>query len=294
MDENENLDLNTEETIEETVNEDGSPADNADNEQDPAVDDPTSENVQDDEETENFLGTFKTKEDADKGFKSAQAKITEQANRIKELESKLNPDTSQQLPDVDKAIADIKTRVNAEYGERLRGLGIKYSSYMPEDAVINTIDDIVRNLPPLDAAKFVNELNAIQSDCNGKLQKEIEFAQKDAVEKFEAIKTADKERYKDNEAVFNAWYNPPQTIEEVALLVENVKKQAIEDYIKEQSAKREDNNHKSKLSTTANSANKKFNDGHIFTRSEIAKMSDAEFAKHESEISRQVAEGLVL
>lgn len=293
MDENENFDLNTDETIEETVNEDGSPADNTDNEQDPAVDDPTSENVQDDEENENFLGTFKTKEDADKGFKSAQAKITEQANRIKELESKLNPDTSQQLPDVDKAIADIKTRVNAEYSERLRGLGVKYSSYMPEDAVINTIDDIVRNLPPLDVAKFVNELNAIQSDCNGKLQKEIELAQKNAVEKFEAIKTADKERYKDNETVFNAWYNPPQTIEEVALLIESVKKQAIEDYIKEQSAKQEDNTHKNKLSTTANTANKKFNEGHIFTRKEIANMSTKEFLKYEKMIDAQIAKGLV-
>lgn len=293
MDENENFDLNTDETIEETVNEDGSPADNTDNEQDPAVDDPTSENVQDDEENENFLGTFKTKEDADKGFKSAQAKITEQANRIKELESKLNPDTSQQLPDVDKAIADIKTRVNAEYSERLRGLGVKYSSYMPEDAVINTIDDIVRNLPPLDVAKFVNELNAIQNDCNGKLQKEIELAQKNAVEKFEAIKTADKERYKDNETVFNAWYNPPQTIEEVALLIESVKKQAIEDYIKEQSAKQEDNTHKNKLSTTANTANKKFNEGHIFTRKEIANMSTKEFLKYEKMIDAQIAKGLV-
>lgn len=292
MDENENLDLNTEETIEETVVGENTP-DNTDNVDDPTVDDPTS-NGENDEGNENFFGNFKTKEDAESGYKSAQAKITEQANEIKKLKEQLNPDTSNQLPDTEKIIADVRDKINTEFGERLRGLGVKYSSYMPEGAVINTIDDIVQNLPPLDAAKFVTELNAIQNDCNGKMQREIDAVQKDAIKKFEDIKQADKERYKDNEIVFNAWYNPPQTIEGVAELVENVRKQAIEDYIKEQAATREDNTHKNKLSTTANSGTKKFNDGHIFTRKEIDKMSNAEFAKYEAEISRQVAEGLIV
>lgn len=293
MDENENLELEANETIEETDNG-GKAPDTTDNAANPAVDDPTSGNADNDGESENFLGTFKTKEDADKGFKDAQAKITQQANEIKELKKQLNPDTSIQLPDVDKEVADVKAKVNAEYGERLRGLGVKYSSYMPQDAVINTIDDIVQNLPPIDAARFMNELNAIQGDCNAKLQKAIGDVKQNALTKFEEIKAKDKERYKDNEIVFKAWYNPPQTIEGVAELVENVKKAAIENYIKEQAAKKEDNAHKDKLSTTANTANKKYNDGHIFTRKEIDKMSMTEFAKYEAEIGRQVAAGLIV
>lgn len=292
MDENENLENQTEETIEETDNGNDTP-DTTDNADGSAVNDTTSDGENDEGSEENFLGNFKTKEDADKGFKSAQAKITEQANEIKKLKEQLNPDTSNQLPDVDKAIEEVRNKVNVEYGERLRGLGVKYSSYMPEDAVINTIDDIVQNLPPIDAARFMNELNAIQGDCNAKLQQQIGEVKQNALTKFEEIKQADKERYKDNEIVFNAWYNPPKTIEGVAELVENVKKLAIENYIKEQAAKQEDDNHKGKLNTSATQRGKNFNDGHIFTRAEIDKMSDADFAKYEAEISRQVAAGLI-
>jgi len=294
MDGNENLELNTEETIEETETETDAPEDDEDNAEDPAVDDPTSDGEDDEEIEENFLGTFKTKEDADKGFKSAQAKITEQANKIKELEAKIKgSDTQQSLPDVDQEIAKARQNVFAEYNNRLRGLGVKYSSYIPNDVQINSIEDIVANLPPIDAARFMNEFNAIQNECNGKLDKEIADIRSNANAKYEEIKAADKERYKDNELVFNAWYNPPETIEGVAELVENVRKKAIEDYIKEQAAKQEDEKHKGKLNTTANTNTGKFKDGHIFTRSEIDKMSDAEFAKNEEEISRQVAAGLI-
>jgi len=292
MDENENLDLNTEETIEETDNGNDTP-ENTDNVEDPAVDDPTSDGENDEGQEENFLGTFKTKEDADKGFKSAQAKITEQANKIKELEAKINGSETSSLPDLNEEVAKAKQAISAEYNNRLRGLGVKYSSYIPNDVQINSIEDIVANLPPIDAARFMNEFNAIQNECSNKLNNDIATIKKNITAKYEEIKAADKERYKDNETVFNAWYNPPETIEGVAELVENVRKQAIEDYIKEQAAKQEDEKHKNKLSTTANTSNKKFNDGHIFSRTEIDKMSNAEFAKYEAEISRQVAAGLI-
>ena len=292
MDENENLDLNTEETIEETDNGNDTP-ENTDNVEDPAVDDPTSDGENDEGQEENFLGTFKTKEDADKGFKSAQAKITEQANKIKELEEKINGSETSSLPDLNEEVAKAKQAISAEYNNRLRGLGVKYSSYIPNDVQINSIEDIVANLPPIDAARFMNEFNAIQNECSNKLNNDIATIKKNITAKYEEIKAADKERYKDNETVFNAWYNPPETIEGVAELVENVRKQAIEDYIKEQAAKQEDEKHKNKLSTTANTSNKKFNDGHIFSRTEIDKMSNAEFAKYEAEISRQVAAGLI-
>lgn len=292
----ENNEIETEETIEETDQGTDAPDDeNADNVDDPTVDDPTSEKGDNDgAEDENFFGTFKTKEDADKGFKSAQAKITEQANRIKELEALQKKADAPTVPNVDQEVKNVTAKVNAEFGERLRGLGVKYSSYIPNDVQINTIDDIVANLPPQDASKFTAELIAIQNDCNGKLQKEINSVHENAKAKYEEIKNADKERYKDNEIVFNAWYNPPETIEGVAELVENVRKQAIEDYIKEQTAKKEDEQHKSKLSTNVNSSSKKFNEGHIFTRAEIGKMKPSEFAKWEAEISRQVAEGLIV
>jgi hypothetical protein len=76
-------------------------------------------------------------------------------------------------------------------------------------------------------------------------------------------------------------------------LVENVKKQAIADYIKEQAAKAEDDKHKGKLDTAGNSK-AKFHKGHIFTREEIGRMTPEEFAKNEAEISKQVAAGQVL
>lgn len=294
MDENENLDLNADETIEETVTGDDVPEDDEDNTEDPTVDDPTSDSEDDEGQEENFLGNFKTKEDADKGFKSAQQKITEQANEIKELKAKINGSDNNSIPDLNVEVEKVRQVVFSEYNNRLRGLGVKYSSYIPNDVAINSIEDIVANLPPIDAARFMNEFNAIQNECNHKLNKNVEEVKKNITAKYEEIKAADKERYKDNELVFNAWYNPPETIEGVAELVENVRKKAIEDYIKEQAAKQEDDKHKKKLSTTANTSNKKFNDGHIFTRKEIDKMSNAEFARYEAEISRQVAAGLVV
>lgn len=263
--------------------------DEEDKSEDEDTNDPTSS---EDEENENFLGTFKTKEDADKGFKDAQAKITTQANEIKELKKQLNIQDTNSLPNVDKEIEAVRQKVNQDYAHHLQGLGYKYSSYIPSDAVINTIDDIVANLPPQQASQFTAELLGIQNNCNAQLEKEIASVRNNATAKFEEIKARDKERYKDNPMVFNAWYNPPETIEGVAELVENVRKQAIEDYIKEQAAKQEDDAHKKKLVTNANSK-AKFKDDHIFTRAEIDKMSDREFAKYEDIISKQVAAGLV-
>lgn len=251
--------------------------------------DPTSS---DEEENENFLGTFKTKEDADKGFKDAQAKITEQGNRIKELEKQLNIQDTNSLPDVDREIEAVHQRVNKDYAHRLQGLGYKYSAYIPSNAVINSIEDIVANLPPQQASQFTAELMNIQTVCNNQLQNEVNKVRNNATAKFEELKAKDRERYKDDLMVFNAWYDPPETIEGVAELVANVRKQAIEDYIKEQAAKQEDDAHKKKLVTNANSK-AKFKDDHIFTRAEIDKMSDREFAKYEDIISKQVAAGLV-
>lgn len=294
MDENEvienQFDDETIEEVEETtedpeVDED----DNEDKSEGGNADDPTSS---EDDENENFLGTFKTKEDADKGFKDAQAKITEQGNRIKELEKQLNVNNTNSLPDVDKEIQAVQAKVNQDYAQRLQGLGYKYSSYIPNDAVINTVDDIVANLPPQQASQFTAELLNIQNNCNARLQNEVNKVKTNATAKFEELKAKDKERYKDDIVVFNAWYDPPETIEGVAELVTNVRKQAIEAYIKEQAAKQEDDAHKKKLETNANSK-AKFKDDHIFTRAEIAKMSDREFAKYESKISEQVAAGLV-
>ena len=260
-----------------------------DKSEDDDADDPTSS---EEEENENFLGTFKTKEDADKGFKDAQAKITTQANEIKELKKQLNIQDTNSLPNVEREIQAVQNKVNQDYAHRLQGLGYKYSSYIPSDAVINSVDDIVANLPPQQASQFTAELLNIQNTCNARLQNEINNVKNNATAKFEEIKAKDKERYKDDLMVFNAWYDPPETIEGVAELVANVRKQAIEDYIKEQAAKQEDDAHKKKLVTNANSK-AKFKDDHIFTRAEIEKMSDREFAKYEAKISEQVAAGLV-
>ena len=296
MDENEvienELDDETIEEVDETTDDpdlDEEIDDEEDKSEGDDADDPTSS---EDEENENFLGTFKTKEDADKGFKDAQAKITTQANEIKELKKQLNQQDTNSLPDVNREIQAVRQKVNKDYEHHLQGLGYKYSSYIPSDAVINTIDDIVANLPPQQASQFTAELLNIQNTCNTQLEKEIASIKSNANAKFEELKAKDKERYKDDMTVFNAWYDPPETIEGVAELVANVRKQAIEDYIKEQAAKQEDDAHKKKLVTNANSK-AKFKDDHIFTRAEIEKMSDREFAKYEAKISEQVAAGLV-
>lgn len=275
------------ETIEEVeeITEEPEETDNLD------VDFTDDTTLSDDETIENFLGTFKTKEEADKGFKEAQAKITEQGNRIKELENQLNINENS-IPNVNKEIEGAKQKINALYNSRLQGLGYKYGSYIPDEVQINQIDDIVENLPPQQAAQFTAELINIQNECNANLKAEIEDIHNNANAKFEEIKERDKERFKDNEIAFNAWYNPPETIDDVAQLIENVRKQAVEDYIKEQAVKQEDERHKSKLDISVN-GKAKYKDNHIFTREEIGKMSDSEFAKYEEKISQQVAMGLI-
>lgn len=292
MDVNEVIEEQTnDETIEEVEDITDEPENTDNSDVDPA-DDTTSS---DEEETENFLGTFKTKEDADKGFKDAQAKITEQANRIKELENAAKKQETDTLAveNVERRVAAVRQTVIAEYNQRLQGLGYKYGSYIPNDAVINSEQDIIQNLPSEQAAQFVAELINIQNDCNMKLKNQTNAVYGEVNKAYEETKAKDKERYKGNEVVFNAWYNPPETIEDVAQLVENVKKQAIEDYIKEQAAKQEDEKHKNKLNTSAN-GKAKFKEDHIFTRDEIGRMSDQEFAKYEEKISQQVAAGLVV
>ena len=239
------------------------------------------------------MGTYKTREEAENGFKSAQAKITEQGNRIKELEAKINKQDAPQLPDIHKEVAAVQQKINAEYSERLKGLGVKYSSYLPDDVEVNTIDDIVANLPSQASAKFMAEFKDIQAEYNDKLKTGIDDVHRNANAKFEELKASDKERYKDNEVVFNAWYNPPKTIEELSELVATVKKQAIEDYVKEQAAKNEDTDHKKRLGNGGSGSKGSYDDGHIFTRQEIGKMSAAEFAKYEKVISEQVAKNLV-
>lgn len=256
---------------------------------------PTSQNdVNNTTATEqNYLGTFKTREEAENGFKSAQAKITEQGNKIKELEAKMQKADAPQLPDVNKEVAAVQEKINSEYSERLKGLGVKYSSYLPDEVEVNTIDDIVANLPSQVAAKFMSEFKDIQAEYNGKLNKSIGDVYQNANAKFEELKALDKEKYKDNEVVFNAWYNPPKTIEELSKLVADVQKQAIENYVKEQAAKTEDADHKKRIENGGSGSGGNFGKDHIFTRTEIDKMSDAEFLKHQTEISRQVAAGLV-
>ena len=280
-----------------TASNDPNPDENnagVDKSNDTTFNDPTSTNENNDAgEEKNYLGTFKTREDAENGFKSAQAKITEQGNKIKELEAQINKADAPQLPDVNKEVATVQQKINTEYAERLRGLGVKYSSFLPDDIDINTIDDIVANLPPTDAARFTAEFKDIQAEYNNKLNQEIDGVYKTANAKFEEIKAADKEKFKDNDVVFNAWYNPPKTIDEVAELVANVKKQAIEEYIKEQAANTEDKNHKNRLNGVGGNSQTRYGEGHIFTRQEIDKMSSAEFAKLERIISEQVAKGLV-
>jgi len=268
--------------------------DTTDNVDNSAANDTTSNTANDDASVENYLGNFKTREDAENGFKSAQAKITEQGNRIKELEAKINKSDAPQMLDVKKEVATVQQKINTEYSERLQGLGVKYSSYLPDDVEVNSIDDIVANLPSQAAAKFMSEFKDIQAEYNEKLNKGIDSVYKEANTKFEELKAADKERYKDNETVFNAWYNPPKTIEELSELVATVKKQAIEEYIKEQAAQAEDAEHKGKLANGASGSKNKYGDDHIFTRQELKNMSDKEFAKYERVISEQVAKGLVV
>lgn len=297
--ENETIEIENQtddEIIEEDV--DTSEPDNEDNSDVETDEEPTSsdEGTEDEgnKENENFLGTFKTKEDADKGFKNLQAKLTEQANKIKELETAAKKTTENvfSTENIERRVADVKRNVLAEYNQRLQGLGYKYGSYIPNEAVINSENDIVKYLPPEQASQFTAELMTLQANYSERMKAQTAQIYADVNKAYEEAKTKDKERYKDNEIVFNAWYNPPETIEQVAELVENVKKLAIENYIKEQAAKKEDEGHKSKLTTNANSK-AKFKSDHIFTRSEIDKMSDKDFAKYEAIISKQVAEGLV-
>lgn len=243
---------------------------------------------------QNYLGTYKTREEAENGFKSAQAKITEQGNRIKELEAKINKTDAPQLPDINKEVESVQQKLNSEYAVRLQGLGVKYSSYLPDDIDIKSIEDIVANLPSQASANFMAEFKDIQAEYNSKIQSGINDVYKNAQAKYDEIKASDKERFKDNEVVFSAWYNPPKTIEELAELVANVKKQAIEDYVKEQAAKNEDEDHKKRLTNGGSGSKAKYGDGHIFTRQEIGKMSAAEFEKYERVISEQVAKGLVV
>jgi hypothetical protein len=280
----------TDETIEETVSDTDTPVnENTDNVEDPAVDDTTSSN---DVAEDNFLLTFKTKEDAEKSFKSAQTKITEQGNKIKELEKQLNKPTDP-VSDVKEEIAKVQQKIGEEYNDRLRGLGVKYANFIPNDTEIRTVDDIINNLPPADASKFTMEFLNLQNEYNNKLKQDVNNIYKNANSKFEEIKAKDKEKYKDNELIFNAWYNPPQTIEGVAELFETVKKQAIESYIKEQAAQQEDSTHKDKLNTAAASSTKKYGADHIFTRQELSNMSAEDFAKNEKIIDQQIAKGLV-
>lgn len=286
------------ETIEETNTPDETPADNedtADKADTELVDDPTSGD--EDEENENYLGTFKTREDAVKGFKDAQSKITEQGNRIKELETKLNKqETNSMTPEfVEKRVQVVKQQTISEYNQRLEALGYKYGAYLNADAQINNEMDIIKNLPPEQSAMFVMELMNIQKDCQAKMQNRANAIYGEAHKAFEELKSKDKERYnngKTGEMIFNAWYNPPQTIDDVAKLFEDYKALVIEDYIKEQAARKEDEKHKVKLNTNA-SGKSKFSTDHIFTSAEIGKMSNEEFAKYENVISQQVAAGLV-
>lgn len=286
------------ETIEEVVNLDDTPANSeegADKVDSDNTDDTTSQYSED--EDENFLGTFKTKEDADKGFKDAQAKITEQGNRIKELEKELNKQGMDILnpANVEKRAEVAKSQVFAEYKERLHGLGYKYGAYLPNDAEINNEMDIVRNLPSEQAALFVAEMMNIQNECSSKLKNQINGIYAEATKIYDEAKAKDKERFnngKTGEMIYNAWYNPPETIDEVAKLFDDYKALVIEDYIKEQAAKQEDDLHKKKLSTNANTK-AKFKSDHIFTREEIGKMTTEEFAKYEDIIDKQVAAGLI-
>lgn len=296
---NEDLEITStpDETIEEDVNLEDTPADNkneADKVNSDSSDDTTSKDGNEDDE--NFLGTFKTKEEADKGFKAAQAKITEQGNIIKELKSKLNIKEQNALPDVNNEIEQVKQKVNNIYNEQMKGLGYKYSSYIPNDVPITQINDIIDNLPPQQAAQFTAELMQIQNECTNYLNSEIGNIHKNANAKYEELKAKDKERYnngKTGEMIFNAWYNPPNSIDEVAKLFEDYKSLVIEDYIREQAEKQEDDLHKKKLSTNATNSKVKFNNDHIFTREEIGKMSPDEFAKYDAVISKQVAAGLI-
>lgn len=257
---------------------------------------PTSET--DGGEDENFLGTFKTKEDADKGFKDAQAKITEQANKIKELEAAAKKqDINFMSPEnVERKVAIVKQNVIAEYNQRLQGLGYKYGSYLPNDAVINNENDIIKYLPSEQAAQFMAELMNINNDCNFKLKSQTDAVYSEVNKAYEETKAKDKERYnngKTGEMIFNAWYNPPETIDDVAKLFEDYKTFVIEEYIKELAANKEDTVHKDKLNTNAGTGKAKYGSGHIFTRKEIENMSTKEFLKYEKEIDAQIAKGLI-
>ena len=284
------------ETIVEDVNtEEPENTDNSEVETDEETTLSNDDEQDEDGENENFLGTFKTKEEADKGFKNLQAKLTEQANKIKELEGAAQKQNDNILSEetIKRRVGAVKQNVLSEYNHRLQGLGYKYGSYIPNDAVINNENDIIKYLPSEQAAQFTAELFNLQGEFHAKLQNQTNAIYSEVNKTYEENKAKDKERYKDNEVVFNAWYNPPETIDQVAELVENVKKQAIENYIKEQAAKKEDTDHKSKLNTTANTKTK-FKSDHVFTSAEIGKMSDSEFAKYEEVMGKQIAAGLVV
>ncbi len=196
------------------------------------------------------------------------------------------------MPDVNKEIQTARQNLFNEYNKQIQGLGYKYGSFVPADAQINNVNDIVQYLPSVEASEFTREFMAIQNEFNSKMQSKIGEIQQSANAKFEEIKAQDKEKYKDDPTVFEAWYNSPETIDEVAELIANVRKQAVDDYIKKQAAEQEDQNHKSKLE--GNSTNSRsFGKEHIFTRKEIDRMDMITFAKNEAAISRQVAAGLV-
>lgn len=198
-----------------------------------------------------------------------------------------------QLNTFDYNAGQISQQLNNNARQAFQGLQQRYSSYFPQNADLGTLENLVSYLPANQAINFMNELNAIKYQTSGKLQQEVLGMTQLLNQQKEALKSADKVRYKDDEVVFNAWYNPPQSIDDVASLVNTIRKAAIDSYLKEQAVKQEDDSHKSKLTTSRSSSGLKVEEGHIFTRAELAKMTKQEFVKYEKEISRQVAEGLV-
>lgn len=288
------IETSSEETIDE-VTTDETPE--TDEETDKVENDAADETTFEDDELgadqeDYFLGTFKTKEEAENSLKSSQAKITEQGNQIaeltKQIEAVKNPPKTPEVK-----YKEAETSVTQEFSQRFEGLGYKYSSYIPDGADINSPDDLIANLPPQQASQFTAEFMGIKNEFDNTLKTRQSEIYQEQVKHFETQKAADQERFKGNQMVFDAWYTPPQTIDDVANLFDGYKTKVIQDYIKEKQAHKEDQEHKQKLDPNAGKGRIK-GQTHVYTEAEIAKMSDTEFKRHEKAISQQYAKGIIV
>lgn len=253
----------------------------------------SQENSTDDSTPDEFyVGTYKTKDEAQKGINEASTKIKLQGDEIAQLKKQLGQDSAKSPQKLDVKFQEIEENVLDMRAQAHYALGIRYKDYLPHDFEPTSFEHIIANLPPLQAAQLARDLKDVDIKCQHIFSQKAKEAQDFHAQEFEKLKNTDKERLNTKEAVFEAWYNPPKTIDELETLVDTIEANAVQKYLKQQQANKENENQKQKLTSIA-TAPAKFSAEHIFTQAEIDKMSMKTFAKYEAEIDRQMAKGLI-